>query len=253
MGDPPADVRAFLHQHPSLRLLPDTNRVRCSLTGHELPCRLPELQLYTRGKKYQRLVRASPAFDYAEFEPHILPSTKHPHQLFCKLTLRHINKSPEHVLRHTQGKRFQRALRKYEECKKQGVEYVPACLLHRKRKREDERDKDEPSGQRPAFWEPTSSDEEVLSDDSMTDLYPPELFTEKDLRRPESEDEDNFQTEQEEKPRPPEENITEERREAEMDHKQGRKRSKKQLSSLTKKFKRHHHKPKSFSSFKQSG
>lgn len=34
------------------------------------------------------------------------------HQLFCKLTLRHINKSPEHVLRHTQGRRYQRALHK---------------------------------------------------------------------------------------------------------------------------------------------
>ncbi|EDL08343.1 surfeit gene 2, isoform CRA_b [Mus musculus] len=36
------------------------------------------------------------------------------HQLFCKLTLRHINKSPEHVLRHTQGRRYQRAL---HQCK----------------------------------------------------------------------------------------------------------------------------------------
>lgn len=34
------------------------------------------------------------------------------HQLFCKLTLRHINKAPEHVLRHTQGRRYQRALQK---------------------------------------------------------------------------------------------------------------------------------------------
>lgn len=53
-------------------------QVQCALTGHELPCRLPELQVYTRGKKYQRLARACPAFDYAEFEPHIVPSTKNP-------------------------------------------------------------------------------------------------------------------------------------------------------------------------------
>lgn len=54
-------------------------QVRCSLTGHELPCRLPELQVYTSGKKYQRLSRASPAFDYTAFEPHIVPSTKNPY------------------------------------------------------------------------------------------------------------------------------------------------------------------------------
>lgn len=53
-------------------------QVRCELTGHELPCRLPELQVYTRGKKYQRLAGANPAFDYAQFEPHIVPSTKNP-------------------------------------------------------------------------------------------------------------------------------------------------------------------------------
>lgn len=52
--------------------------MKCALTGHELPWRLPELQVYTRGKKYRRLVSASPAFDYAEFEPHIVPSTKNP-------------------------------------------------------------------------------------------------------------------------------------------------------------------------------
>lgn len=54
-------------------------QVRCSLTGHELPCRLPELQVYTSGKKYQRLSRASPAFDYTALEPHIVPSTKNPY------------------------------------------------------------------------------------------------------------------------------------------------------------------------------
>lgn len=79
MSEPPADVRAFLREHPSLRLEPGAGKVRCTLTGHELPCRLPELQVYTSGKKYRRLVRASPAFDYAEFEPHIVPSTKNPY------------------------------------------------------------------------------------------------------------------------------------------------------------------------------
>lgn len=110
MGEPSDAVKAFLSQHPSLRLLPGTNKVRagrgaegrgrermlgsgralppthplpcpqvrCSLTGHELPCRLPELQVYTRGKKYRRLARAPTAFDYAEFEPHVVPSTKNP-------------------------------------------------------------------------------------------------------------------------------------------------------------------------------
>ncbi|XP_016052138.1 PREDICTED: surfeit locus protein 2 [Miniopterus natalensis] len=222
--------------------------VRCALTGHELPCRLPELQVYTSGKKYRRLVRASPAFDYAEFEPHIVPSTKNPHQLFCKLTLRHINKSPEHVLRHTQGRRYQKALHKYEECQKQGVEYVPACLLHKRRRREDQMDGDRPPHLRAAFWEPESSDGDGTapsdSDDSMADLYPPELFTKKDLGGTEHRDNpDDLLTDDDEKPR----------EEMEVSRELALKRRKKQLGSSSKKFKSHHRKLKRFGSFKQSG
>ncbi|XP_072816589.1 surfeit locus protein 2 isoform X1 [Vicugna pacos] len=258
MSEPPPDVRAFLREHPSLRLEPGARKVRCALTGHELPCRLPELQVYTRGKKYRRLVRASPAFDYAEFEPHVVPSTKNPHQLFCKLTLRHINKSPEHVLRHTQGRRYQRALQKYEECQKQGVEYVPACLLHKRRRREDQLDGDGPSRPREAFWEPTSSDDGAApsdSDDSMTDLYPPELFTKKDLAGTEHrESTDDFLTDDEdEKPRRLKEKGPGDRAEGEVDWELVLKRGKKQSGSVKKKFKSRHRKPKSISSFKQSG
>ncbi|KAM6183860.1 surfeit locus protein 2 isoform 2-T2 [Erethizon dorsatum] len=254
MDEPSGALRAFLSQHPSLRLLPGANRVRCSLTGHELPCRLLELQVYTRGRKYQRLARASPAFDYAAFEPHIVPSTKHPHQLFCRLTLRHINKSPEHVLRHTQGRRYQRALRKYEECQKQGMEFVPACLLH-KRRREDHTNGDGPPGPGDTFWQPESSDEAALSEDSMTDLYPPELFTKKDLGGPENGgDTDDFLTDHEdEKPRPPGGKSSGDRSEIEVAREQICKRRKKQRGSQTKKLKSCHRRPKSLGSFKQAG
>lgn len=62
-----------------------------------------------------------------------------------------------------------------EECQKQGVEFVPTCLLH-KRRRGDQVDGDRPPNPRAAFWEPESSDGDGAgpsdSDDSMTDLYP---------------------------------------------------------------------------------
>lgn len=108
-------------------------------------------------------------------------------------------------------------------------------------------DVDDLPGQRTEFWEPTSSDEGgALSDDSMTDLYPPELFTERELLKPE-----DFQTDQQEKPKQSEKSTAQ--REAKVGHKRGRKLRKKELTPLTKKFKSHHHKPKNFSSFKQLG
>lgn len=173
--------------------------------------------------------------------------------MFCRLTLRHINKSPEHVLRHTQGRRYQRALRKYEECQKQGVEFVPACLLHKRKKREDQMDEDRSSGPRHTFWQPESSDEgAVPSDDSMGDLYPPELFTEKDPGRPENRGHtDDFLTDQEdETPRPPGRKSPGDRKEMGVARDQICKRKKRQRVSPTKKFKSHHCRPKSSGSSK---
>ncbi|XP_054853289.1 surfeit locus protein 2 isoform X2 [Eublepharis macularius] len=175
-------VERFLRQHPTLRLLPPGKRVQCTLTGHEVPCKLAALQAYTSSKKYLRLSKVPGVWDYREYEPYIVPSTKNPHQLFCKLTLRHINRIPEHVLLHVQGQRYQKALKKYEECQKEGVKYIPACLLQRQRRQQQD---DQPnSSQQPhqngEFWEPLPSDEEgEKTDDSMSDLYPPKLFPEK--------------------------------------------------------------------------
>lgn len=97
-----------------------------------------------------------------------------------------------------------------EECQKQGVEYVPACLLHKRKRKEDQRDGDGPPRPRAAFWEPESSDDDSAapsdSDTSMTDLYPPELFTRKDLGRTEHRDSPHdFLTHEDRKPTCPRE------------------------------------------------
>ncbi|KAM7144209.1 surfeit locus protein 2 isoform 1-T1 [Macrochelys suwanniensis] len=229
-------------------------QVKCRLTGHELPCRMPELQAYTRGKKYLRLIKTARAFDYSEFEPHIVPSTKNPHQLFCKLTLRHINRLPEHVLRHVQGRRYQRALKKYEECQKEGVEYVPACLLQKRqrRRRDDQAEGSRQPRRKGEFWEPMSSEEEEDdTDDSMSDLYPSELFPEKrPVVQGDREGDDDLVTDSEEDAaKAAEENSGmngEESEKIDETRRAGNKRGKPQLSSLKKKFKSHHRKPKSF-------
>ncbi|KAM4889794.1 surfeit locus protein 2 isoform 4-T4 [Sylvia borin] len=171
----PEAERLFLREHPLLSPA-GPGKVKCKLTGHELPCRLSELQAYTSGKKYQRLIKAAREFDYGTFEPHIVPSTKNLHQLFCKLTLRHINKLPEHVLRHVQGKRYQKALKTYEECQREGVEYIPACLRGKKQRAQHPDEQTNGSRQphrKEEFWEPKSSEEDgEETDDSMSDLYP---------------------------------------------------------------------------------
>ncbi|NP_001080229.1 surfeit 2 L homeolog [Xenopus laevis] len=225
----PEDVRLFLQQHPSLQLSAG-NKVRCILTGHELACRLPELQSFTGGKKYQNLTRSSSSFDFTSFEPHVVPSTKNPKQLFCKLTLRHINKIPEHIQRHVQGKRYTRALQRYEECKQNGVEFVPACLLN-KTKPKHKSGSEKPAGRKDNKWEPPDSNsEDSDSADSMSDLYPAQMFTQKN---PEKEQDDSFQSDSDE--------------EMEVEPPQNQnKRQQRQNGPAKKKFKKNHHKSKHF-------
>lgn len=144
-----------------------------------------------------------------------------------------------------------------EKCQKQGVEFVPACLLHKRRRRDDQTDGAGPRRPREAFWEPVSSDDGAAagdSDDSMTDLYPPELFTRKDLAGTEPGDStEDFLTEEEgEEPRCASGTGPGDGQEPPLAQALVRKRRKKQLSS-SKKFRSHRRKAKSFSSFKQSG
>ncbi|XP_014728601.1 PREDICTED: surfeit locus protein 2 [Sturnus vulgaris] len=242
----PEAERLFLREHPLLSPA-GPGKVRCRLTGHELPCRLSELQAYTSGKKYQRLIKAAREFDYGTFEPHIVPSTKNLHQLFCKLTLRHINKLPEHVLRHVQGKRYQKALKMYEECQREGVEYVPACLRQKKQRAQHSHDQTNGSRQphrKEEFWEPKSSEEDgEETDDSMSDLYPPALFPEKKPSAPQSTNgSDDFMTDSEDDGA----KQNGEHRERRDGSRAAGKRGKKQTGPLKKKFKSHHRKPKNF-------
>ncbi|KPP67758.1 surfeit locus protein 2-like [Scleropages formosus] len=200
MEEIPSEVKAFLQEHPFLQLT-EAKKVKCALNGHELPLNLAELKIFTAGKKYQRLSSIA-EFDYSQFEPHVVPSTKQPNQLFCKLTLRHINRLPHHVLRHVNGKRYQRALQKYKECEEQGTVFVPARLKQKKPRNSGGEDK----GMRPKrgneFWAPSSSEgENSDSGDSMSDLYPSSMFA---LKKPseaevmEADGSDDFQTDNDE-------------------------------------------------------
>jgi hypothetical protein len=47
-------------------------------------------------------------------------------QLFCKLTWRHLNKEPHHIMKHIEGKRFQRA---YTHCKFQSFFFFVLIII----------------------------------------------------------------------------------------------------------------------------
>ncbi|XP_070991228.1 surfeit locus protein 2-like [Oncorhynchus clarkii lewisi] len=231
MEDLSADIKAFLLNHPFLEFTDDGKKIKCTLNGHDCPCNLTELQNFTKGKKYQKL-SSTAEFNYGQYEPHVVPSSKQPNHLFCKLTLRHINRLPHQVLRHINGKRFQKAKKKYEACVQQGMEYIPASLRQKKPRDSDgERGRNTQRGNTQrgnGAWAPDSSNEGGSdSEDSMSDLYPSSLFslqkeTEEGM---EAEKEDDFKTDDDE--------------EMEVDKQAPQKRKKVQSGGFQKKFKNH--------------
>ncbi|XP_053196159.1 surfeit locus protein 2 [Scomber japonicus] len=235
MEELPADLKAFLLNHPFLQLT-DGKKIKCTLNGHEFPCNLSELQNFTKGKKYEKL-SATAEFNYSQYEPHVVPSSKQPNQLFCKLTLRHLNRQPHHVLRHVNGKRFKKALTKYEDCVKQGIDFVPARL---KQKRPKDIREEFNQGRAPkhgnSVWEPSSSDDgHSDSEDSMSDLYPSSMFTlnkqaEEAMEDGVAEKEDDFQTDEDE------DEDENENEEMEVDKQVQQKRKKVQGGGFQKKF-----------------
>lgn len=198
MEDLPTELKTFLGNHPCF-VLTKEQKVKCTLNDHEFPCSLTELKKFTEAKKYKTLSAAA-EFNYSQYEPHVVPSTKKTNQLFCKLTLRHLNRQPHHVLRHVNGKRFKKALAKYEECKKQGIEFVPA-RLKQKRPKDTEEDFRHGNSSKHAngMWEPTSSEgEHSDSEDSMSDLYPSSMFALKNPGGEQMGEDEDFVTDEEE-------------------------------------------------------
>lgn len=89
-----------------MKLLP-SNRIKCDITGHELPLKPDAIQSHVKGKKFKKSLEWY-NYDYSEFLPYIVPHKRDPKKLFCLLTRQELNKVPEEVKKHIQGKRFER-------------------------------------------------------------------------------------------------------------------------------------------------
>jgi hypothetical protein len=163
-------VDTLLKTYPSLKRLPDKDRIKCSWTQHEIPARIDAIEKYVQGKKYQQLLKKNVDNNSLDkFKEFLEPSTKknHERQLFCKLTWRHLNKEPHHIVKHIEGKRFQRAYAHWQECQTNGTEYVPIGRKKKKQKTSTDDDDDQ--------YVDLSDDEIIIEDDDdddLSDLYP---------------------------------------------------------------------------------
>ncbi|XP_060575139.1 surfeit locus protein 2-like isoform X2 [Ruditapes philippinarum] len=166
-------LKSLLTDHPSLNYSEVTGKVTCSLSGHEMPYKEEAIRSYVTGKKYIKLLEREDK-NYEKYKPHLVPSTKkhHEHQLFCTLTMCHVNKTLAHVERHVNGGKFKRFLARWEECQRTGKEYRPPRGRRKVQENLDLRKRAY------SVEEGGEDDEGEISDtDSLSDLYPADKVT----------------------------------------------------------------------------
>mmetsp|Transcript_16825 Transcript_16825/g.22038 ORF Transcript_16825/g.22038 Transcript_16825/m.22038 type:complete len:177 (+) Transcript_16825:44-574(+) len=108
------DVTSILKEHPSLSLVSTEygEKVKCSLTGHEMKCSLEAVKNYIDSKSYKRATEGWYKDEaFKEYEPFIVQNKKNEKKLFCTLTRISLNKIPEEVKNHVSGKKYKRLLK----------------------------------------------------------------------------------------------------------------------------------------------
>ena len=87
--------------------LTEKNKVKCAITEHEMSPNATVVMAYLNGKKFKK-AKEWYSYDYSEFLPHIVPDKRDSRKLYCRLTKHGLNKIPEEVKKHVNGKRFLR-------------------------------------------------------------------------------------------------------------------------------------------------
>jgi len=105
----PADVQELLKQTPQLEKLPN-GRIRCNLTGHEMPARAEVIQKHMDGPKFRRRLKIQKIMNvHGEIFEDI------GYVYLCKVTGRQVAKDPEDIERHLEGKLFKKAIASAEK------------------------------------------------------------------------------------------------------------------------------------------
>lgn len=112
------DLAALLAQHPSLQPN-ERGKLRCALTGHELPRRADAVRQFVAGKAYAH-ARAWYAADFGRYEPFIVPHKRDAKKLWCRLTGHELNRIPEEVEAHVAGRRYRLRLAEAQARKAKG-------------------------------------------------------------------------------------------------------------------------------------
>ena len=131
----------------------ESGKIKCLVTGHEMPAKKEVLQKHFEGKKFKaKKAKWVRDYDFTQHEPYIVPDRTNPkHFLYCKVTKRPLNRAAKEVEAHVNGRRYKAALElaQHEEISRLGKdgmeledEEMELMLMGGKPQPEDELDEE---------------------------------------------------------------------------------------------------------------
>ncbi|GMT03088.1 hypothetical protein PENTCL1PPCAC_25262 [Pristionchus entomophagus] len=152
-------VDALLAKFPVFESVEGFNKLRCTLTAHELPKRAADLQTYCETKKF---VTAFEVYTIRQEHPDVFEDLDEKGVLGCKVTRTVLAADPADMRRHLEGKRFKKKLEWRKKREAQGI----AASSDEEEDEEMEMDKDK--GEE-GIEETQSEDEEDFEEDDDDD------------------------------------------------------------------------------------
>lgn len=99
-----ATVADFLQIYKEEFVLTPSNKVRSVITGHEMSVSIEVINSYFNSKKYKMATQWH-AFNVDEYD-YIIPHKSDKTKMWCQLTQKPLNKIPEQILKHVNGKKY---------------------------------------------------------------------------------------------------------------------------------------------------
>lgn len=106
-------IESLLQKHKNLSLVSTEygDKIKCNLTQHEMKPDVDIVKEFLRSPKLKRALAGWYQDDWVEkYAPEIIQHKHNPKMLYCTVTKVSLNKIPDEVNAHVNGKKYQRAL-----------------------------------------------------------------------------------------------------------------------------------------------
>ena len=120
--------------HEHLTFIRNGEKVRCTLTKHDVVADLEAVKKHLKSKSYKKAMWY--AHDYSKYEPYIVAHKRDSKKLYCTMTKMTLNKIPDQIEKHYNGKKFKRRRKEFEEKQKEKKEREKRRAEKRKRRLE---------------------------------------------------------------------------------------------------------------------